>query len=86
MGKYSISALSRSRTDLHEQFLDTSTEFVFGRTRDSLHHPEREDVMLAMVDIMRGARVRLTMGAFMFLHRDPQWYSSIGVVHRFMDE
>nr|WNS47918.1 CapC [Capnodium sp. TTI-000886] len=67
-------------------FLDTSSEFLFGRTRDALRHPEREDVMLAMVDIMRGARVRLTMGKFMFLHRDPQWYASIRTVHRFMDE
>ncbi|KAF2717070.1 cytochrome P450 [Polychaeton citri CBS 116435] len=68
------------------KFLDTSSEFLFGRTRDSLSHPEREDVMLAMVDIMRGARVRVTMGSFMFLHRDPQWYDSIRLVHKFMDE
>nr|WNS47933.1 FunC [Talaromyces coalescens] len=66
-------------------FLDTSTEFLFGRTRDSLGHPEREDVMLAMVNIMRGARVRLTMGKFMFLHRDASWYASIRLVHKFMD-
>lgn len=42
--------------------------------------------MLAMVNIMRGARVRLTMGKFMFLHRDPSWYASIQLVHKFMDE
>ncbi len=42
--------------------------------------------MLAMVDIMRGARVRLTMGRFMFLHRDPKWYASIRFVHKFMDD
>ncbi|KAK1534883.1 uncharacterized protein CCOS01_03635 [Colletotrichum costaricense] len=67
-------------------FLDTSTEFLFGRSRDSLQNPEKEDVMLAMVDIMRGARVRLTMGKFMFLHRDPKWYESIRLVHKFMNE
>jgi cytochrome P450 len=42
--------------------------------------------MLAMVDIMRGARVRLTMGKFLFLHRDPKWYESIRLVHNFMDQ
>ncbi|KAF2773332.1 cytochrome P450 [Teratosphaeria nubilosa] len=73
------------QTLIRRWFLDTSTEFVFGKTRDSLHHPEREDVLLAMVDIMRGARVRLTMGTFMFLHRDPSWYAAIRVVHDFMD-
>ncbi|KAF5633000.1 cytochrome P450 monooxygenase [Fusarium sp. NRRL 25303] len=67
-------------------FLDTSTEFLFGKSRDCLTHPEREDVMLAMVDIMRGARVRLTMSKFMFLHRDPKWYESIRFVHSFMNE
>lgn len=41
--------------------------------------------MLAMVNIMRGARVRLTMGKFMFLHRDASWYASIRLVHKFMD-
>ncbi|KAM0189352.1 hypothetical protein ACHAPI_010118 [Fusarium lateritium] len=67
-------------------FLDTSTEFLFGKSRDCLTHPEREDVMLAMVDIMRGARVRLTMSKFLFLHRDPKWYESIRLVHNFMDQ
>lgn len=42
--------------------------------------------MLAMVDIMRGARVRLTMGTFMFLHRDSRFYAAIRLVHKFLDE
>ncbi|KAL7905491.1 cytochrome P450 [Trichoderma velutinum] len=67
-------------------FLDTSTEFLFGKTRDSLTHPERTDVVSAMIDIMRGARVRLLMGRFIFLHHDPQWHQSIKIVHNFMNE
>lgn len=66
-------------------FLDISSEFLFGGNRDSLTHPEREDVMLAMVEIMRGARVRLTMGKFLFMHRDPKWHAAIKQVHDFMD-
>lgn len=39
-----------------------------------------------MVDIMRGLRVRLQMGKYLFLHRDKAWHSSIALVHKFMNK
>jgi cytochrome P450 monooxygenase len=42
--------------------------------------------MLAMVEIMRGIRVRLTMSKFLWLHRDPKWFAAVQAVHQFMDK
>lgn len=41
---------------------------------------------MAMVDTMRGIRVRLTMSKLMFLHRDPVWMENVKIVRDFVDE
>ncbi|EIT83385.1 hypothetical protein AO1008_00435 [Aspergillus oryzae 100-8] len=71
---------------LQRWFLDTSSEFLFGKTVDSLTHPENVKVAKAMVDTMRGIRVRLTMSKLMFLHRDPVWMENVKIVRDFVDE
>ncbi|KAB8077610.1 cytochrome P450 [Aspergillus leporis] len=71
---------------LQRWFLDTSSEFLFGKTVDSLTHPENAKVAKAMVDTMRGIRVRLTMSKLMFLHRDPVWMENVQIVRDFVDE
>lgn len=67
------------------QFLDTSTEFLFGKTLDSLTYPENVGISVAMVDVMRGLRARLQMAKLMFLHHDPVWLKNVQKVKDFID-
>nr|UYD62315.1 cytochrome P450 [Leptographium qinlingense (nom. inval.)] len=70
---------------LSRWFLDATTCFIFGRSRDSLIKEENQDVMLALFDIIRGASMRRMMGRLQFLHRDAKWAESIRLVHAYMD-
>ncbi|KAI4160850.1 MAG: hypothetical protein LQ342_005375 [Letrouitia transgressa] len=70
---------------LQRWFLDTSTEFLYGESLDSLTHPENAEVAWAMVDVMRGVRLRLQMNKVLFLYRDPTWFDAVARVHRFVD-
>ncbi|CZR52668.1 related to n-alkane-inducible cytochrome P450 [Phialocephala subalpina] len=64
---------------------DTSTEFLFGESLNSLTHPEKAEVAWAMVEVMRGIRVRLQMSKLLFLHHDKKWLDAVALVHRFID-
>ncbi|KAF2686195.1 cytochrome P450 monooxygenase [Lentithecium fluviatile CBS 122367] len=66
-------------------FLDTSTEFLFGKTLNSLTYPTKVKISIAMVDVMRGLRARLQMAKLMFLHYDPVWLRNVQTVKDFID-
>ncbi|PSN60128.1 cytochrome P450 [Corynespora cassiicola Philippines] len=66
-------------------FLDTSTEFLFGESMNSLQDPERDWPHRDMVKIMEGLRIRLQLSSFLFLHRDRDWLAACGRIHDFLD-
>jgi cytochrome P450 monooxygenase len=38
-----------------------------------------------MIEMMRGLRVRLLLGKFLFLHRDSKWLEAVSVIRDFID-
>jgi len=68
-----------------QQFLDTSTEFLFGETVNSLDNPERQWPHEDMVTVMKGLRIRLQLSSFLFLHRDKEWFAACKRIHGFLD-
>ncbi|KAH7329898.1 cytochrome P450 [Rhexocercosporidium sp. MPI-PUGE-AT-0058] len=66
-------------------FLDTSTEFMFGESTNSLLHPERDQIAWAMAEILRGLRFRLMMVRLLWLFKHKAWLDAIGIVHTFID-
>jgi cytochrome P450 monooxygenase len=67
------------------QFLDTSTDFLFGETVNSLDNPERAWPHKDMVKVMEGLRMRLQLSSFLFLHRDKEWLAACKRIHAFLD-
>lgn len=65
--------------------LDVSTIVFFGENLDSLNHPERVKVTEAMLDIQRGARVRLVFSKLRWLMPMKWWFEAIAYVHQFLD-
>ncbi|XXG98990.1 hypothetical protein Hte_005323 [Hypoxylon texense] len=65
-------------------FLDTSTEFLFGETVNSLDNPERDWPHRDMVTVMAGLRLRLQLSSFLFLHRDKNWFAACKRIHEFL--
>ena len=68
-----------------KQFLDTSTEFLYGESLNSLGDPENAEVAWAMVQVLRGVRLRLQLNRFLFLYRDKEWFNAVARVHEFVD-
>ncbi|KAL2071164.1 hypothetical protein VTL71DRAFT_12399 [Oculimacula yallundae] len=66
-------------------FFDTSTNFLFGESVNSLEYPERASVINDMITVMEGLRIRLQMTKFVFLHRDEKWFAAVKRVHVFLD-
>ena len=75
-------------TELTEafQFLDTSTEFLFGESVNSLDNPDmvwpQQDTRTALA----GFRVRLQLSSFVFLHRDSKWLAACNRIQTFFDQ
>ena len=67
------------------QFLDTSTEFLFGESVNSLDHPDRDWPHKDMVKVMAGLRLRLQLSSFLFLHRDKEWFAACKRIHGFLE-
>ncbi|KAI1866407.1 hypothetical protein JX265_007708 [Neoarthrinium moseri] len=65
-------------------FLDTSTDFLFGETVNSLDHPERGWPQKDMVKVMAGLRLRLQLSSFLFLHRDKEWFAACKRIQGFL--
>lgn len=71
--------------DAFFQFLDTSTDFLFGESVNSLNHPERDWPQRYMMKVQAGLRVRLQLSSFLFLHRDKEWFAACKRIHEFLD-
>ncbi|KAI1387796.1 cytochrome P450 [Hypoxylon trugodes] len=65
--------------------LDTSTDFLFGRTVNSLDNPDQDWPYRDMVTVMRGLRLRLQLSSFVFLHRDKEFFAACKRIHGFLD-
>jgi cytochrome P450 monooxygenase len=68
------------------QFLDTTTDFIFGKPMDAMTYPERAQITWAMLDVLRGGRLRIQMSRFMWLLRWGWWLDAIRQVHDFVNE
>jgi len=70
-------------------FLDTATEFLFGRSTDTLLPlPDEEgELFIQSFDyVMEGLGNRVRLGPLKFLYRDPLWFESIRIVHNFVEK
>ena len=65
--------------------MDTSSDFLFGETLGALKNPERSDIAWAMVEVLRGVRLRLQLNRFMFLYRNKKWFDAVARVHKYLD-
>ena len=74
---------------LNSLFLDTSTEFLFGESTNTLS-PETpfatEQFLEAFHYAQRGMSLRIRLDRFRFLHRDRKWQESIDIAHAFADK
>lgn len=68
------------------QFLDTSTEFLFGESLSSLIYPEKAEIAWAMTDVLRGLRLRLQMSRFPWIVTTKKWLEAVATVHKFVDK
>ena len=67
-----------------KQFLDASTEFLFGESMDSLlpDTPVDSDLFIRSFDYaMIGLGRRVRLGILKFLYWDKKWYESTRIVH-----
>ncbi|PQE07503.1 cytochrome P450 protein [Rutstroemia sp. NJR-2017a BBW] len=76
--------------DLKRLFLDTSTEFLFGQSTDTLEKGKSSfdaDKFLASVDrALQGVGMRVALGRFAFLQSlDRSWRRACDEVHAFID-
>ncbi|MGI4815896.1 MAG: cytochrome P450, partial [Janthinobacterium lividum] len=71
------------------QFLDESTEFLFGESMGTLS-PETPfattQFLTAFHYAQRGMGIRIQMGRFRELHRDQKWRDAIKTAHAFADK
>lgn len=67
------------------QFLDTSTQFMFGEPVGCLLDPERAEVAWAMTQVLRGLRFRLMAVQWLWLFKHKPWYDAIEVVHNYIN-
>lgn len=68
------------------QFLDNSTDLLFGESLNSQDYPERFSVAQDMITIMEGLRVRVMMTKMLFLHRNKEWFAAVKRTRDFMDK
>ncbi|KAF2015191.1 cytochrome P450 [Aaosphaeria arxii CBS 175.79] len=64
--------------------LDTSSEFIFGRSLMALEHPDVA-FMESFEYAQRGTGIRMMLGRLKFLHRDAQWLQSCKQVTDFCE-
>ena len=73
---------------LAAQFFDTTTEFLFGETMNTLSSKssfETQEFLRAFHYAQKGMGQRIQMQFLRFLHRDKEWYRSIKISHAFAD-
>ncbi|RFU78914.1 cytochrome p450 [Trichoderma arundinaceum] len=66
-------------------FLDVVTHLLFGESLDSLIHAERANICWAMVDVLRGLRLRLQWYKYLFLFKHQAWLDAVSVVHKYVN-
>ncbi|KAL4759443.1 cytochrome P450 [Aspergillus foveolatus] len=66
-------------------FLDVTTASLFGESIESLVYPERAPICWAMVDVLRGLRLRLQWYKYLWLFRHQAWLDAVGVVHNYLN-
>ena len=80
---------TQGKANRKSQFLDTSTEFLFGKSADTLLPVPAEDgeLFIGSFDyVMDGLGNRVRLGKLKFLYRDPVWFQSVDIVHRFVEK
>ncbi|OAA53532.1 Cytochrome P450 [Cordyceps fumosorosea ARSEF 2679] len=70
---------------LQRWFLDMTSEFIFGKSQDSMTHPERAEVIWAMADVLRGTRLRAQTYKILWAFNWDWWFKAIEKVHGFLN-
>ncbi|KAI9642234.1 hypothetical protein NHQ30_009036 [Ciborinia camelliae] len=74
---------------LNKLFFDTSTEFLFGESMNTLSHEtpfKTEEFLEAFHYATKGMGFRLALGKLRSLYYDRKWYRSIKIAHSFADQ
>lgn len=71
---------------LQRWFLDLTTDFIFGESMDALTYPDRARITWAMLDVLRGARMRIQMWKAVGLINWNWWLKAVSTVHEYVDE
>ncbi|KAH7015467.1 cytochrome P450 [Ilyonectria destructans] len=66
-------------------FLDLTTNFIFGKPMDALTHPDRARITWAMLDVLRGGRMRAQFYMMMWAFNWTWWYKAVAEVHEFIN-
>ncbi|KAL2810745.1 cytochrome P450 [Aspergillus granulosus] len=66
-------------------FLDVTTDFIFGSPMDALTYLDRARITWAMLDVLRGIRLRIQMWKAYKLLDWSWWYKAVYSVHDFVD-
>ncbi|TGO61648.1 hypothetical protein BOTNAR_0126g00200 [Botryotinia narcissicola] len=73
---------------LHKLIFDTSTEFLFGESMNTLSAEttfQTEECLAAFDYAIRGMGIRFQLGSLRFLYWDNKWYKLIKITHSFAD-
>ncbi|OAA58901.1 Cytochrome P450 [Akanthomyces lecanii RCEF 1005] len=66
-------------------FLDVTTDFIFGEPMDALTHPDRARITWAMLDVLRGIRLKIQLWKAHKLFDWTWWNSAVHKVHKYTD-
>ncbi|KAL4809103.1 cytochrome P450 [Aspergillus unguis] len=70
---------------LQRWFLDVTTDFIFGAPMDALSYPDRARITWAMLDVLRGIRMRIQMWKAYKLLDWNWWIRAVYSVHDYVD-
>ncbi|EGX88220.1 cytochrome P450 monooxygenase, putative [Cordyceps militaris CM01] len=70
---------------LQRWFLDITSEFIFGKSQDSMTHADRAEVTWAMADVLRGGRQRAQTYKILWAFKWDWWFEAVTKVHAFLN-
>ncbi|KAM3440025.1 hypothetical protein NHJ13734_003460 [Beauveria thailandica] len=70
---------------LQRWFLDITSEFIFGKSQDSMTHADRAEVTWAMADVLRGGRQRAQTHRILWAFDWSWWFEAVEKVHGFLN-
>lgn len=82
-------SLKESDVNSNNQYLDTSTEFLFGESYGALSNSTSKDsqaFMDAFDYAMFGSGFRIALGPFKFLYQNSKWREACKITHAFADK